>query len=434
MNKKSFILDTNVILHDSNCIYSFDENDVIIPTAVLNELDGFKSGSDMKSFHTRQFIRKIDSMSEKNMFNGGISLGDNLGKIRIETSKELCPEIIDNFPSNNIDNDILNLAYYLENKKNEDIVLITKDINLRLKARALKIECEDYKSDNVDDMSRVEDIYKEINSVTNDTINKLYKKDEINLESMYYKNKFSSNECIVLNNQNKSVLARYNSKSNSIKRVKEKEAFGIKPRNTEQTFALDILLDDSIKIVSLTGRPGTGKTILSLAAALENRSNYKQIHVSRPIMGLSDKDIGYLPGNIEDKIDPYMKPIYDNLEVIKDYNKTNKSINSILDNNKMEVSALTFIRGRSLNRIFFIIDESQNLSMHEIKTIATRAGEGTKLVFTGDINQIDNPYLTPQSNGLSYLIDKMKGEDIFAHIDLKKSERSELAEISSKLL
>lgn len=434
MNKKSFIIDTNVILHDSNCIYNFNENDVVIPAAVLNELDGFKSGSDMKSFHTRQFIRRIDNMSEKNMFNGGISLGDGLGSIRIETSKELCPEIIDNFPSNNIDNDILNLAYYLKNKNSENIVLITKDINLRLKARALKIKCEDYKSDSIDDMSRVEGAYKEIKSVANDTIDSIYKKDKVNINNIYYKNNLSSNECIVLNNGNKSALARYNSKNNTLRRVKKKEAFGIKPRNTEQTFALDILLDNSIKIVSLTGRPGTGKTILSLAAALKNKNNYKQIHVSRPIMGLSDKDIGYLPGNIKDKIDPYMKPIYDNLEVIKDYNKTNKSINSILDNNKIEISALTFIRGRSLNRIFFIIDESQNLSMHEIKTIATRAGEGTKLVFTGDINQIDNPYLTPQSNGLSYLIDKMKGEDIFAHIDLKKSERSKLAEISSKLL
>jgi PhoH-like ATPase len=245
------------------------------------------------------------------------------------------------------------------------------------------------------------------------------------------------NENFILRNGSKSVLATYRAADKSFQRVEKSPAYGIMPRNAEQSFALRALLDDDIKLVTLTGKAGSGKTLLALAAALECRSRYRQILLARPIVPLSNRDLGYLPGDVAAKIDPYMQPLYDNLGVIKHQHGDGESshrIQDMLDNHKLEITPLAYIRGRSLQRMFFIVDEAQNLTPHEIKTIITRAGEGTKIVFTGDIYQIDHPYLDSLSNGLSYLISRMVGQPIYAHITLEKGERSALSELASDLL
>ncbi|MFN8641195.1 MAG: PhoH family protein [Candidatus Binatia bacterium] len=249
-----------------------------------------------------------------------------------------------------------------------------------------------------------------------------------------------ANEALILRNHQKSALARFDPADGLVRRVNKAPVFSISPRNAEQTFALNVLCNPDIPLISLTGTAGTGKTLLALAAALEQRRHYRQIFLARPIVPLSNKDIGYLPGEVKAKLDPYMQPIYDNLAVIMnqhgngDGKPANHQIQQMLDEEKLTVSALPYIRGRSLNRIFFIVDEAQNLTPHEVKTIITRAGEGTKIVFTGDVFQIDHPYLDALSNGLSYLIEKMQGQPLYAHVNLEKGERSKLAHLASELL
>ncbi|MBT5720769.1 MAG: AAA family ATPase, partial [Candidatus Marinimicrobia bacterium] len=247
-----------------------------------------------------------------------------------------------------------------------------------------------------------------------------------------------ANENFILRNGQKSILATFDPFDNKVVRVDKPSSYGIKPRNAEQSFALHMLMDNRIQLVSLSGKAGTGKTLLALAAALELRSEYRQIFLARPIVPLSNRDLGFLPGDIQSKLDPYMQPLFDNLSVIRHQFKSNDKrsikIDELLEQNKLLITPLTYIRGRSLQKSFFIVDEAQNLTPHEVKTVITRAGEGTKVVFTGDIHQIDHPYLDKRSNGLTYLISRMKGQDVFAHITLEKGERSELAELASNLL
>lgn len=438
--KKLFIIDTNVLLHDYKCIYNFEENDVIIPIVVLEELDKFKKGNDQINFHAREFTRELDKLSGDMLLTANIPLGPNLGNLHIETGRDFSEKVSQSFPERTADHRILAIADYVCNaNKNKTVVLITKDINLRMKAKSLGIPAQDYENDKV---ANIDDLYKGITVIEGiDTtlINKLYDNPEgVNSSEFNLDTDLKGHQFFIMRNNGASALAHYNPANKQLNRVVKQTTYGIDPRNAEQTFAIDALTNPDIQLVSLTGKAGTGKTLLALAAALAQQKRYKQIFLARPIVPLANRDLGFLPGDVKEKMDPYMQPLYDNLTVIK-HKFSHQSpeflkINDMMKEEKLVITPLAFIRGRSLSSIFFIVDEAQNLTPHEIKTIITRAGEGTKMVFTGDIEQIDSPYLDTASNGLSYLSDKMKNQDIFAHVNLVKGERSFLAELASKLL
>ena len=437
---KTFILDTNVILHDYNSIMKFEENDIIVPIVVLEELDNFKKGNEEINFHAREFMRELDRLSGDSLFNGGISLGEGRGTLKIELGKPFSDAMKLSFSENKPDHQILAVAdYYHRTFPDKDVALVSKDINLRMKAKSLGINAEDYETDKV---ANIEDLYKEVRiyeNVDDALVSRLFQEKEgIAVKEFNFDKEPGVNSFFILKGSNSSALAKYNHVEETILKVSKKTAYNIKPRNAEQTFAMDALMDPKIQLISITGKAGTGKTLLALAAALQQRKDFEQIMLARPIVSLSDKDLGFLPGDEKQKIGPYMQPLFDNLTVIKhQFGKQSKDharIDDLLKDEKLVISPLAYIRGRSLSKVFFIIDEAQNLTPHEVKTIVTRAGEGTKIIFTGDINQIDSPYLDSKSNGLSYLTDKMKGQDLFAHINLMKGERSYLAELASDLL
>jgi PhoH-like ATPase len=438
--KKIFIIDTNVLLHDYKCIYNFQENDIVIPITVLEELDKFKKGNDLINFHAREFTRELDKISGDQLFNGGLSLGKGMGKLSIETGKSFSKKLQDSFPENTPDHRILAIAEHIFNKNDKrQVVLITKDINLRMKAKSLGILAQDYQNDMV---KNIADIYKGVDIIEEaktEVINKLYQQTEgVEIKEFGMKTSPVANAYYIIKNDNASALAHYDPFNKVFNRVEKMKAYGIEPRNAEQVFSLDALLRPEVQLVALTGKAGTGKTLLALAAALHQRKLYTQIFLARPIVPLSNRDMGFLPGNIDEKIGPYMQPLFDNLSVIRQrfspQSKEFLKIDEMLTTDKLVITPLAYIRGRSLSRVFFIVDEAQNLTPHEVKTIITRAGEGTKLIFTGDIQQIDSPYLDTKSNGLSYLADKMRGQDVFAHVNLIKGERSYLADLASNLL
>jgi PhoH-like ATPase len=438
--KKNFVLDTNVILHDYKCIENFQENDIYLPIVVLEELDKFKKGSEQINYNAREFVRELDILTGNDLFLKGASLGPGLGTLFVVTGDRYQEKIALSFPERTPDHRILSCAMTVaENHREMRTILVTKDINLRMKSRSLGIAVEDYITDKVVDVDifeRAEETYEHINP---DIIDKLYAASEgVDVESLGLKAVLKPNDCFILKSIRNSVLARYNPFTNTVKRVEKGTNYGIQPRNAEQSFAFDVLNDPNVTLVGVTGKAGTGKTLLALASALKQAEQYQQILLARPIVALANKDIGFLPGDEKQKIAPYMQPLFDNLNVIKGQFPPNGSDARKIDewqkSNKLVIEALAFIRGRSLSETFCIIDEAQNLTPHEVKTIITRAGEGTKMVFTGDLQQIDSPYLDAQSNGLAYMIDKMKGQDIFAHINLVKGERSHLAELASNLL
>jgi len=439
-NKKIFILDTNVLLHDYKCIYNFEENDIIIPIVVLEELDKFKRGNDLINFHAREFTRELDKLSGDMLLTANIPLGENLGNMHIETGKDFSEKVSQSFPERTADHRILAISEYVCNaNKDKTVVLITKDINLRMKAKSLGIIAQDYENDKV---ANIDDLYKGIrilDKVNQESISKLYEIPEgVSPTEFSLEPNMTGHQFYIMKNNGSSALAHYNPVSKTVNRVIKQTTYGIDPRNAEQTFAIEALSNPDIQLVSLTGKAGTGKTLLALAAALQQHKRYKQIFLARPIVPLANRDLGFLPGDVKEKMDPYMTPLYDNLTVIK-HKFSHQSpeflrINDMMKEDKLVITPLAYIRGRSLSSIFFIVDEAQNLTPHEIKTIITRAGEGTKMVFTGDIEQIDSPYLDIASNGLSYLSDKMKDQEIFAHINLVKGERSFLAELASKVL
>jgi PhoH-like ATPase len=439
-NKKLFILDTNVLLHDYKCIYNFEENDIIIPIVVLEELDKFKKGNDLINFHAREFTRELDKLSGDMLLTSNIPLGDNLGNMHIETGRDFSEKVSQSFPERTADHRILAIAEYVCNgNKDKTVILITKDINLRMKAKSLGIIAQDYENDKV---ANIDDLYKGIRvveSADQNLINRLYENpDGVSSSEFPLTTEIKGHQFFILKNNGSSALAHYNPANKMLSRVIKQTTYGIEPRNAEQTFAIEALSNPDIQLVSLTGKAGTGKTLLALASALQQFKRYKQIFLARPIVPLANRDLGFLPGDLKEKMDPYMQPLYDNLTVIK-HKFSHQSpefirINDMVKEEKLVITPLAYIRGRSLSSIFFIVDEAQNLTPHEIKTIITRAGEGTKMVFTGDIEQIDSPYLDIASNGLSYLSDKMKNQDIFAHVNLVKGERSFLAELASKIL
>lgn len=440
---KIFVLDTNVILHDSSSIMQFEENDVVIPLAVIEEMDHFKRGSQVINLNAREFARTLDSLSGSALFNGGIRLGKGKGKVSIAITKGINNEIKQIFREDNPDHRILSAALDLQHRfdSKRQVILVTKDVNLRMKAKAIGVYAEDYASDRI---GNVEELYsgKEIiENFNDDIIVKLYEPPfEITAKEAFKKvdTELVPNKFYILRNTSRSVLAYLDLRMEKLHRIDKTVAYGIKPRNSEQTFAVDALINSEIPVVSLTGKAGTGKTLLALASSLHVKKNYRQIYIARPVVPLSNKDIGFLPGAVEEKLAPYMEPLWDNLKVIQDQfgetDKQNQAIMQMLKEEKLVIEPLSYIRGRSLQRIYFIVDEAQNLTPHEIKTIITRVGEGAKIVFTGDVYQIDHPYLDSQSNGLSYLIEHFKGQKLYAHVNLLKGERSELAELASNLL
>jgi PhoH-like ATPase len=440
-DKKIFVLDTSVIIYDHMAAKSFKEHDVVIPITVLEELDNFKKGNDTKNFAAREFTRYIDKISDGNTLQDWIPInGKGHGNIKIEMHQDSTIDAERVFGERKADHRILNTALYVaEHYPDRKVIMVTKDINLRIKAKSLNLNAEDYETGKIKDVN--EQLYtgrSEIQKASSEVINEIYEKGFCDPAVILKKNKPASNHFYVLKSGAKSVLASYNPKKNLLERVKKVTAFGINPRNSEQAFALDAILNPEIKLVSLQGVAGTGKTLLSLAGALEQRKDYHQIYLARPIVPLSNKDIGYLPGDIKSKLNPYMEPLWDNLKYIKsqfsEKDREFKQITEMVENEKLIVCPLAYIRGRSLSHVFFIVDEAQNLTPHEVKTIISRAGENTKIVFTGDIYQIDTPYLDTQSNGLSYLIDKLKDQPLYAHITLEKGERSELANLANEFL
>lgn len=451
---KIFVLDTNIILHDFKCIRHFQENDIVIPSAVIEELDKFKKGSDALSFNARNFMRELDRLTGSRMFGEhGVPIGKDKGNIKVELNHPFPHELRNLFQDDTQDHRILATAMWVRDSNPDRFVaLVTKDINLRMKAKAVGMEAQDYLTDKIDEQ-RVEYTQNEV--IVRENFNPakcqeltygrgwLAPEDVLDhpgaegihdrpVPNQLYRFRWGEN------GHEASSCARYDSHSGKIVLVKKQYAYGISPRNDEQKFALDACLNKDIKLVSLTGGAGTGKTLIALAAALEQERDYDQIILSRPTVILGNQEIGFLPGDEKAKMGPFIQPLMDNLNVIRNVfkpgSKQASRIDAMLKEEKLLITPLAYIRGRSLGNVYFIIDEAQNLTPHEIKTIITRAGERTKMVFTGDLFQIDQPYLDIYSNGLTHLGEKMTGQPLFEHINLRKGERSELSDLASRLL
>ena len=438
-DRKIFVLDTSVILFDHNAIRNFAEHDVVIPITVLEELDQFKKGNDIINFEAREFIRTLDHLSGKYLLSDWIPInGPTKGKFKVlmQEKAELDANVI--FAEQKADHRILNAALRMkQDHPNRKVVMVSKDVNLRLKAKSLDIAAEDYETGKVKDLDTLETGIITMEGLANELIDSVYRTPGIAPKELGLKD-VRPNQYFILRNGKSSVLAYMNAELDLIEKVEKRTAYGIVPRNAEQAFALHAVLNPAVKLVSLMGVAGTGKTLLALAGAIERRHEYRQIFLARPVVPLSNKDIGYLPGDIKSKLDPYMQPLWDNLKYIqsqfKDASKEYKTITEMTELEKLLIQPLAYIRGRSLSRIIFIVDEAQNLTPHEVKTIITRAGEETKIIFTGDIRQIDTPYLDSESNGLSYLVAKIKAHPLYAHVTLQKGERSELANLANELL
>ena len=442
---KIFVLDTNVILHDHKAIRKFQDNNLVIPIAVVEELDKFKKGNDALAYNARGFMRDIDRITEgKDFGRDGLPIAQGLGRIKVEPNHPFSEEYAAMFKDDIQDHRILSTAMWVrDHNPGTFVALVTKDVNLRLKAKAAGMAVQDYLTDKVEE-AKIENAQREVQILTLDS-EKMQQLVYGPGTSLDWKDvcaeKPVPNQCFKLRWKESAkggVCARYDADEDRVILVKSRQAYGIRPRNDEQAMALDALLNRKIDLVSLTGGAGTGKTLLALAAALEQEHEYEQIILSRPTVVLGNQDLGFLPGAQKQKMSPFLQPLMDNLNVIKSQFRPNSKealrIESMLSQEKLIIEPLAYIRGRSLGKCYFIIDESQNLTPHEMKTIITRAGEGTKMVFTGDIFQIDQPYLDQWSNGLTHLGEKMAGQKIFQHIFLKKGERSRLSEIASKLL
>lgn len=438
--KKIFVLDTSVILYSHDSILNFAEHDVGLPITVLEELDQFKKGNDTKNFEAREFIRLLDRLAKDHSLQDWIPLnGKTKGCFKVIMDSDSTIDATQIFNDGKNDHRILNAALTVkEQEPKRKVILVSKDINLRLKAKSLELPAEDYETGKIKNVNTLTTGKTELEDINSEHIDELFKKNVIDRKKILMRKKFPANNYFILKSEKNSVLGYYNPADDAVEKVEKQMVYGIKPKNAEQTFAMHAMLNPDIKLVSINGVAGTGKTLLALASALEQRRNFKQIYLARPIVPLSNKDIGYLPGDIKSKLNPYMEPLWDNLKFIQHQFRENDKeftrITDMVNQEKLMITPLAYIRGRSLSNIFFIVDEAQNLTPHEVKTIITRAGENTKIIFTGDIYQIDTPYLDSQSNGLSYLIDRIKDHPMFAHITLEKGERSELANLANDLL
>lgn len=443
---KIFVLDTNVPLHDHKAIRRFRDNNLVIPIAVVEELDKFKKGNDTLSYNARHFLRDLDKISEGKSFGQeGLPIGKDLGLIKVEPNHPFPDNLKGLFIDDIQDHRILATAIWVrDNHPGTFVALVTKDVNLRMKAKAAGMEVQDYLTDRVDE-ARIENANSEV---------QYYSVDPTLMQELVYgsgnaidwkhvvSKKPEANQLFKLRwegeKDSEVVCARFDEDRDKIVLIRSHSAYGIKPRNDEQKMALDALMNPKVKLVTLTGGAGTGKTLLALAAALEQENDFDHIYISRPTVILGNQDIGFLPGDKNTKMTPFLQPLMDNLNVIKSQFKASsreaQHLDGLLKDEKLIIEPLAYIRGRSLGNAFFIIDEAQNLTPLEVKTIVTRAGEGTKIVLTGDIFQIDQPYLDQWSNGLTHTGEKMDGQKLFQHVFLRKGERSDLSEIASKLL
>ena len=438
--KKLFVVDTNVVLFDHTCIYNFQEHDVALSIVVLEELDRFKRGNDLINLEARQFIRELDDLASRGPIADGLPLGEGRGRLFLEIGEPANSRVSQAFALSKADHRILALADELRaRRKDRQVILVSKDVNLRIKAKSLGLPAEDYTTGKVRHVDRLYSGTACWEGLSSDMITRLHHEPHtVPMADFAERGALLPNQYLVMKNGSLSALAHHNRPAGTLERVTKRAAYGVEPRNAEQIFALDALLRPDVQLITMTGRAGTGKTLLALAAALEQRRLYHQIYLARPVVPLGNRDIGFLPGDVKSKLDPYMQPLWDNISVIRNRlspeSRENKALSEMIEHEKIAIAPLAYIRGRSLDHVFFIVDEAQNLTPHEVKTIITRAGEGSKVVFTGDIHQIDTPYLDSQSNGLTVLIDRMKDQDLFAHVNLVKGERSHLAELASTLL
>jgi PhoH-like ATPase len=407
---------------------------------VLEELDRFKRGNDLINLEARQFIRELDGLFDKGPLKDGLPLGEGRGRLFVETGEPSSTRVSQAFALGKPDHRILALADELrQRRRDRDVILVSKDVNLRIKAKSLELPAEDYTTGKVSNVERLYPGTACWEGLAGEVITRLHNEPHaVPLAEFKDRAPLLPNQYLVMRNGSLSALAHHNRAAGMLERVTKRNAYGVEPRNAEQIFALDALLRPEVQCLTLTGRAGTGKTLLALAAALEQRRLYHQIYLARPMVPLGNRDIGFLPGDVKSKLDPYMQPLWDNISVIRHRlspeSREHKALAEMIEHEKIMVAPLAYIRGRSLDHVFFIVDEAQNLTPHEVKTIITRAGEGSKVVFTGDIHQIDTPYLDSQSNGLTFLVDRMKEQELFAHVNLMKGERSHLAELASTLL
>lgn len=439
---KTFVLDTNVLIHDNEALFSFADNRVVIPITVIEELDNLKNHHDEKGYNARSVTRKLDGIFMGQKLNREVKIGS--GTLRIEVNH--VDEIPSGFIQGKNDNVILQTCLYLK-KQGDKVIFVSKDLNTRIKGCALGLEVQDYEKEKV----KFDDLYAgsfDID-VSSELIDKFYREKVLQLSEIKLPDLVENSYVVLkaIGDENKSAIGRVHKKMGVINPLsyQGEDIWGIRALNVEQRFAMDLLLDDSISLVTLLGKAGTGKTLLAVAAALKKTLDdkaYRKILVARPIMPLG-KDIGYLPGSKEEKLNAWMEPIFDNIYFLLTQNSgrsettmrdVKEELNYLIESNLVELGAITYIRGRSIPQQYVIIDEAQNLTPHEVKTIVSRVGERAKIILAGDPEQIDNPYLDSDSNGLSYLVEKFKGQDIYGNVKLVKSERSTLASLAAKLL
>ncbi|WP_026476779.1 PhoH family protein [Alkaliphilus transvaalensis] len=444
---KTFVLDTSVLLHDPNSIYAFGDNLIVIPAVVIEEIDKKKNLQDIIGRNAREVARELDNLRESGRLSKGVRLNNN-GSLRIELNHKNLNTLEDTFSEVNNDNRILAVALNLQLEmpinQQDHVILVSKDVIMRIKADSLGIKSQDYIHDTIDYDSEINRGYSE-EYIPTEKIDEFFQKGSLDLTDIEEEGKkklqLYPHQFLLLrdySNPSKTAIAKYDYRLNKLNTLHygEDTYWGIKGKNLEQRMAFEALLDDEIKIVTLTGKAGTGKTLLSLVAGLyqtNDKKKYQKLLITKPVIPVG-RDIGYLPGDKDEKLRPWVQPIYDNLELILGTKTISKMEDTLIGMNRIEIEAMTYIRGRSIPNQYVIIDEAQNLTKHEIKTLITRVGEGTKIVLMGDTEQIDHPYLDSICNGLTYTVNKLKDQPIAAHIHFKKVERSPLAQLAAEIL